>query len=150
MNILVAHNYYKLAGGEDQCVTAEIAMLRAHGHPVTQSCLSNDATDGMGRLELASRTIWIQPAAWEMRRLVAYCGSADWPQLSRSLLRRALKRGDVFHLWGRTCELQDAGRWRRLDDVLQFMHDVAGDALISRIDRLRSVLRRRPDEIPIR
>jgi len=70
MNILVAHNFYKLPGGEDQCVAAEIAMLRAHGHRVTQYCLSNDATDGMGRLELAGRTIWSRPAFLEMRRLI--------------------------------------------------------------------------------
>src|ERR1700741_3990247 len=71
MNILVAHNFYKLAGGEDQCVAAEVAMLRAHGHRVTQYCLSNDDTDSMGRLELASRTIWSHPAFLEMRRLIA-------------------------------------------------------------------------------
>jgi glycosyltransferase involved in cell wall biosynthesis len=70
MNILVAHNHYKLAGGEDQCVAAEIGMLRAHGHSVTQYCLSNDATDGMGRLKLASRTIWSRPAFLELRRLI--------------------------------------------------------------------------------
>jgi glycosyltransferase involved in cell wall biosynthesis len=70
MNILVAHNYYKLAGGEDQCVAAEVAMLRAHGHRVTQYCLSNDATDGMGWLNLASRTIWSRPAFRDIRRLV--------------------------------------------------------------------------------
>jgi glycosyltransferase involved in cell wall biosynthesis len=70
MKILVAHNYYKLSGGEDQCVAAEIAMLRAHGHQVSQYCLSNDAVDGMGRVQLASRTIWSRPAFIEMRRLI--------------------------------------------------------------------------------
>src|SRR5207302_7297763 len=70
MHILVAHNYYKLAGGEDQCVAAEVALRRAHRHRVTQYCLSNDATDDMGRLELASRTIWSGPAFLEMRRLI--------------------------------------------------------------------------------
>jgi glycosyltransferase involved in cell wall biosynthesis len=70
MNILVAHNFYKLAGGEDQCVAAETAMLRARGHNVTLYCLSNEATDGMGRLELAGRTIWSRPAFLEMRRLI--------------------------------------------------------------------------------
>jgi glycosyltransferase involved in cell wall biosynthesis len=69
MNILVAHNYYKQPGGEDQCVSAEVAMLRAHGHQVTQYCLSNDSIDGMGRLELASRTIWSRPAFHELRDL---------------------------------------------------------------------------------
>ncbi len=79
MNILVAHNFYKLPGGEDQCVAAEIAMLRAHGHRVTQYCLSNDATDGMGRLELAGRTIWSRPAFLEMRRLIG----VHRPQMGR-------------------------------------------------------------------
>ena len=62
MNVLVAHNCYKLSGGEDQRVAAEIPMLRAHGHQVTQYCLSNHAIDGMGHLELARRTIWSRPA----------------------------------------------------------------------------------------
>jgi glycosyltransferase involved in cell wall biosynthesis len=70
MNILVAHNFYKLAGGEDQCVAAEVAMLGAHGHRVTQYSLSNDATNDMGRLALAGRTIWSRPAFAEMRRLI--------------------------------------------------------------------------------
>jgi glycosyltransferase involved in cell wall biosynthesis len=70
MHVLVAHNYYKLAGGEDQCVAAEVAMLRASGHRVTQYCLSNDAIDDMGRMELAGRTIWSRPAFLDMRRLV--------------------------------------------------------------------------------
>lgn len=70
MNILVAHNFYKLAGGEDQCVAAEVALLRAHGHEVTQYYLSNDVIDGMGRLQLAGRTIWSRQAVLEMRRLI--------------------------------------------------------------------------------
>jgi len=69
MNILVAHNFYKQAGGEDQCMAAEVAMLRAHGHQVTKYCISNDSIDAMGRLELASRTIWSGPAFCELRQL---------------------------------------------------------------------------------
>jgi glycosyltransferase involved in cell wall biosynthesis len=69
MNILVAHDLYKQPGGEDQCVSAEVAMLRAHGHQVTQYCLSNDSVDALGRLELASRTIWSRPAFHELRQL---------------------------------------------------------------------------------
>ena len=48
MKILVAHNFYKQPGGEDQCVAAEVAMLRAHGHEVTQYCLHNECVDAMG------------------------------------------------------------------------------------------------------
>jgi glycosyltransferase involved in cell wall biosynthesis len=69
MNILVAHNFYKQPGGEDQCVAAEVAMLRAHGHEVTQYCLRNESIDTMGRVQLASRTIWSRTAFRELREL---------------------------------------------------------------------------------
>jgi len=69
MKILVAHNFYKQPGGEDQCVAAEVATLRAHGHEVTQYCLHNDSIDTMGRLQLASRTIWSRTAFRELREL---------------------------------------------------------------------------------
>jgi len=69
MKILVAHNFYKLPGGEDQCVAAEVAMLRAHGHEVTQYCLHNECVDAMGRMRLAARTIWSRTAVRELREL---------------------------------------------------------------------------------
>jgi glycosyltransferase involved in cell wall biosynthesis len=70
VNILVAHNFYKQPGGEDQCVTAEVAMLEAHGHQVSQYFLHNRSIDTLGRLELAARTIWSQSAFQEMRDLL--------------------------------------------------------------------------------
>src|ERR1700716_1739589 len=69
MKILVAHNFYQQPGGEDQCVAAEVAMLRAHGHEVTQYCLRNESIDAMGRLQVASRTIWSRTAFRELREL---------------------------------------------------------------------------------
>ena len=69
MNILVAHNFYKQPGGEDQCVAAEIAMLRAYGHNVTHYHLRNESIDTMSRLDVASRTIWSLPAFHELREL---------------------------------------------------------------------------------
>jgi glycosyltransferase involved in cell wall biosynthesis len=69
MNILMAHNFYQQSGGEDQCVAAEVAMLRAHGHEVIQYCLRNDSIDSMSRLSLASRTIWSRPAFRELQEL---------------------------------------------------------------------------------
>jgi glycosyltransferase involved in cell wall biosynthesis len=69
MNILVAHNFYKQPGGEDQCVSAEVAMLREYGHRVMQYSLSNDSIDAMGRVELAARTIWSGPTFSELRQL---------------------------------------------------------------------------------
>ncbi len=70
MKILIGHNYYQQPGGEDQCVAAEIALLRAHGHEVVPYFLHNDAIDGMGRLEAAARTLWSRPARREVRELI--------------------------------------------------------------------------------
>ena len=61
-------------------------------------------------------------------RFVVHGGSIEWPGMVQSLLRHALKYGGVFHLWGHSWELQDAGQWRRLDEVLQFTNEVAGKA----------------------
>lgn len=69
MRIVVAHNFYQQPGGEDQCVAAEVAMLRAHGHEVTQYCVHNESIDAMSCLQLAARTIWSHPAVQELRQL---------------------------------------------------------------------------------
>jgi glycosyltransferase involved in cell wall biosynthesis len=69
MKIVVAHNFYKQTGGEDQCVAAEIAMLRAHGHDVTFFSLSNDEIDAMSRPRLAAETIWSRRSHHALRRL---------------------------------------------------------------------------------
>lgn len=70
MNVLVAHEFYQQPGGEDQCVAAEIAMLRAHGHEVTEYYVRNEAIDGMGRLGLAARTVWSGSSYRELRRVL--------------------------------------------------------------------------------
>ena len=69
MEILIAHNFYKHAGGENGCVAAELAMLQAHGHRVTQYCVSNDAIDTMGCLDVACRTVWSRQAFRDLREL---------------------------------------------------------------------------------
>ena len=40
MDIVVAHNFYQQPGGEDQCVAAEVAVLRQHGHNVIEYLLA--------------------------------------------------------------------------------------------------------------
>jgi glycosyltransferase involved in cell wall biosynthesis len=70
MRILVAHNYYQQPGGEDPCFAAEVALLRAHGHEVIAHTVHNDAIAGMGRLEVAARTLWNPAAGRELRRLL--------------------------------------------------------------------------------
>jgi peptidoglycan-N-acetylglucosamine deacetylase len=61
-------------------------------------------------------------------RFVARGRSSEWPQLARSYFREALNRGGVFHLWGHSWELQATDQWRRLDDVLRFLGEFAGEA----------------------
>lgn len=70
MKILVAHNFYKQPGGEDQCVAAEIALLRAYGHEVEQFFLHNDAIDTMKSVDVAVRTIWNQATYRTLRQVL--------------------------------------------------------------------------------
>jgi glycosyltransferase involved in cell wall biosynthesis len=70
VKVLVVHNYYQQPGGEDRCLDAEVAMLRANGHEVVQYCADNDAVDGMGRLNLLARTVWSRPAYRDLRDLI--------------------------------------------------------------------------------
>ena len=58
MRIVVAHNFYQQPGGEDQCVAAEVALLRKHGHHVSLYTLHNDQIEELRRTVLASRSIW--------------------------------------------------------------------------------------------
>lgn len=78
MKILVAHNFYQQRGGEDQCVAAEVAMLEARGHKVTQYYLHNDAIDAMSGRQAASRTLWSRPTYRELRDLLR----AQRPQIA--------------------------------------------------------------------
>lgn len=54
--------------------------------------------------------------------------SRNWATLARRLLQRTLRVGGVFHLWGHSWELDQAGLWDRLDDVLKMMGDVREQA----------------------
>ncbi len=58
MKVVVAHNFYQQAGGEDQVYHAEVALLRECGHDVVPFEVHNDAVAGMGKLGLAKATVW--------------------------------------------------------------------------------------------
>jgi len=47
MRILVVHNYYQQAGGEDEVFSAEVALLREHGHEVSTLTTENGAVHGL-------------------------------------------------------------------------------------------------------
>ena len=58
MKIVVAHNFYQQAGGEDQVYRAEVELLREFGHTVVPFEVRNDAVAGMGKAKLAAATVW--------------------------------------------------------------------------------------------
>lgn len=47
LNILQVHNYYRIAGGEDQVVSNEGELLRKHGHKVWLYARRNEEIEGM-------------------------------------------------------------------------------------------------------
>jgi glycosyltransferase involved in cell wall biosynthesis len=70
MKVLVAHNFYKQPGGEDQCFAAEVALLRAHGHEVIPYSVHNDSVDALTNFQRAARTIWARPGYRAVRDLI--------------------------------------------------------------------------------
>ena len=62
MKILLVHNYYQQAGGEDVVFAAERTLLRNNGHTVTEFVEQNDRVKEMGRIGLAFNTIWSRPS----------------------------------------------------------------------------------------
>ena len=78
--------------------------LQAHPHGLS-SYVRNLAR------RAAFRNLWLY---------IVHGRSIDWSKLARSLLGLTLKRGGVFHLWGHSWELQEAGQWQRLEEVLKF------------------------------
>lgn len=67
MKILVVHNRYVQAGGEDEVYAAETALLESRGHHVIRHVDDNDRIGHMGRLRLAGRTIWNRESARALR-----------------------------------------------------------------------------------
>lgn len=60
MRILFVHNFYRLAGGEDAVLAAEMALLRGHGHEVALWSLDNkDLPSGIaGKFRTACNTVY--------------------------------------------------------------------------------------------
>jgi glycosyltransferase involved in cell wall biosynthesis len=63
MRILVAHNRYQLAGGEDTVVAEEVRMLRQHGHSVELYMVDNDGITGSReKVLVAIRSVYSKPS----------------------------------------------------------------------------------------
>jgi glycosyltransferase involved in cell wall biosynthesis len=70
MKVLVVHNRYQQAGGEDQVFLAETVLLESRGHRVVRYSAHNDRVAEMNRLALAGRTLWSSATYQELRALI--------------------------------------------------------------------------------
>ena len=70
MKVLLCHNYYQQRGGEDESFEAEARTLEEFGHEVVTYTRHNDAIHEMGRLDVASQTLWSRKTYTELRRLI--------------------------------------------------------------------------------
>ena len=71
MQILSVHNAYQHLGGEDSAVEAEIAMLRQHGHVVTECRGHNHEIADGSRFAIAPETLWSLRTVTDMASLVS-------------------------------------------------------------------------------
>lgn len=63
MRILMLHNRYQIAGGEDAVVATDCELLRAHGHQVELLETDNDEIDTLAaRVATAARCVYSWPA----------------------------------------------------------------------------------------
>lgn len=71
--VLLVHNAYQQAGGEDSVVADEAALLRRKGHEVIELRRDNHAIVGMGRLRLAANTVWSSDTYRDATDLLREC-----------------------------------------------------------------------------
>jgi glycosyltransferase involved in cell wall biosynthesis len=71
MRILVAHNFYQQAGGEDTVVNAEISMLRAHGNDVEIYGRTNEDINEISPVKVAGQTFWSRHTNKDIASLVS-------------------------------------------------------------------------------
>src|SRR5690348_14125363 len=68
--VLIVHNRYQLAGGEDRVVEAEADLLRKHGHDVFLYTGSNHRIGRMGKLHSAIETVWSQGSYRKLAEMI--------------------------------------------------------------------------------
>lgn len=70
MNILVAHNFYQVRGGEDQVYEDTCNLLTTHGHRVTRFTVHNDDLKHASQASMAINTVWNRAIARQIRAYV--------------------------------------------------------------------------------
>lgn len=70
MRILLAHNFYQAAGGEDRVFSEEAKMLESAGHEVHKYTAHNRDIDAMTKFALARATVWNTESARNIQALI--------------------------------------------------------------------------------
>ena len=70
MRILLIHNYYQLAGGEDKVFRAEADLLRGRGHTVLEYTAHNDQLVDIGPIKTATKMVWNRKVYKTLRSLI--------------------------------------------------------------------------------
>lgn len=70
MRILIAHNYYQQAGGEDAVVAEEVSLLERHDIAVELYTKHNDSINVMPRTQVAIDTVWSRKSAEEISAVI--------------------------------------------------------------------------------
>ncbi len=74
--VLVVHNAYRQAGGEDSVVADEVALLARKGHEVIELRRDNHDVETIGRASLAAQTLWSARTYREAQALLRRCRPA--------------------------------------------------------------------------
>ena len=70
MRVLLVHNYYQQAGGEDVVFEGERSLLVEAGHQVATFTVHNDALAGASPAQMATQTVWNSAAARSISQAV--------------------------------------------------------------------------------
>lgn len=70
LNVLLVHNFYQQAGGEDEVFRSETALLTRFGHRVQTYTVSNDVIEHTPRIRAAVNTLWNRQVARELHKVV--------------------------------------------------------------------------------
>ena len=70
MDILLVHNYYQQAGGEDQVFSSEAQLLEKRGHKIVRYEARNDAIRSQSLVGTAARTFWNHQQYKKLREVI--------------------------------------------------------------------------------
>ena len=70
LRVLIAHNFYRQPGGEDQVLDAECELLKSRGHTVREYVMHNDDLHRLWPAGMAGATLWNHRVYRQLGRIV--------------------------------------------------------------------------------